>query len=431
MSSSTHTRARGGDSPARTIFHVDMDAFFASIEIRDNPALVGQPVLVGGTGARGVIAAASYAARSFGCRSAQPTALARRRCPHAVIISPRHGYYGEVSRQVFEVFRRFAPEVEPLSIDEAFIDMTGTERLHGPPRVAAERLRAAVRAETGLTCSVGIATRKFIAKIASAEHKPDGLTIVAPGRELEFLAPLPIGRLWGVGPRARERLEARDVHTIGELRQVAPARLRRWFGEHGAQLHRLANAVDARGVSSIRVAKSIGHEDTFARDVVGRAALLEKILSQATRVADRLDAHGLRGRRVSLKIRDHHFRTESRQRTLDRPTAQARVIYRAARDLLDALGIEGRRFRLTGVSVSRLERADAPLQQALSFAQPDALAGAGSSAGAGGRGEKLQGVLSAVRRKFGHQALYPADAGRGERPGATGASTHRPEIDDV
>lgn len=401
-------------SAPRTIFHVDMDAFFASVEIRDDPSLRGKPVLVGGVGRRGVVAAASYEARKYGCHSAQPMAVALRRCPHAVVLPSRFDAYTEASQQAFEQFGRFSPVVEALSIDEAFIDMTGTERLWGPPRQAAEALRAAVFERTRLTCSVGISAVKFIAKIASPMNKPDGLTEVPPGTELDFLAPLPLAKLWGVGPKTEARLREHGIETVGQLREQSGQTLERWFGEHGRHLHALAHARDDRAVMPGRGRKQVSHEDTFSDDVVGEAAIRRKLLSQATRVADRLTHKGIGGRKVQLKIRDTDFRTETRQCTLSTPTSEAKVIYRAACRLLKEVELAGRRFRLTGVAVGQLSDGNAPQQLDLlttAEAEPQP------------RGARLQGVLSEVRRKFGHQALYPADAGRTERAGSAGGFT--------
>lgn len=400
------------------IFHVDMDAFFASIEIRDRPELRGEPVLVGGTGGRGVIAAASYEARRFGCRSAQPTAVALRRCPQAIVLPPRHDHYRAVSRQVFAVFDRYSPLVEGLSIDEAFLDMSGAERLFGPPRAAAEALRREVRAAVGLTCSVGIAGCKLVAKIASGLHKPDQVTHVPPCGDRAFLAPLPIGHLWGVGPRAEARLHAHGVRTIGDLQREDPARLARWLGDQAHHLHRLALADDERAVVPDRAAKSMGHEDTYEVDLEGEPALLRELLRQSTLVADRLTHARVRARRVQLKIRDHAFRTETRQLTFPAPTAEARALYEAARDLLRAVEIAGRRFRLTGVAAFDLDDDAAPRQ--LSLLDPPA------ESTDQGPGESLQAVLTAVRRRYGHQALFPADAGDKARPGATDSVHHRP-----
>ncbi len=389
---------------ARAILHVDMDAFFASVEVRENPRLRGLPVLVAGAGKRGVVAAASYEARAFGCRSAQPTAVALRLCPAAVVISPHHDLYAEVSDEVFAIFERFTPLVEPLSIDEAFLDVTGTDRLFGPPRAVAEAIRAAVLAETRLTCSVGILAVKFIAKIASGRDKPDGLTEVPPGEELAFLDPLAVGELWGVGPKAAEALIARGIRTVGDIRRRDARELKRLFGESGLHFHRLANAVDERAVEPAHELKRVSHEDTYADDIVGRVAIERHLLDQATRVADRLTRKGMRGRKVHLKIRDGSFVTETRQLTLPRATAQAREIYRAACALLDAVQIEGRSFRLTGVGISDFLEPEAETQLELfADAPPDPKQARAE------RGDALQGVLTAVRERFGTKGLYPAD----------------------
>lgn len=405
----------GREEGGRAILHVDMDAFFASVEVREQPRLRGLPVLVGGAGRRGVVAAASYEARKFGCRSAQPMAVALRHCPHAVVLPPRHALYAEVSRSVFAVFERFSPLVEGLSIDEAFIDLAGTERLWGPPRGVAEALRVAVHQEVGLTCSVGLASVKFLAKIASGMHKPDGLTEIPAGTELEFLTPLPIGELWGVGPRTQEKLQRRGVHTVGDLRRLGEAALVELFGAHGQHMHRLSLGIDERAVVPDRAAKSLGHEDTYAVDVVGVPALRRCLLSQATRVADRLVAQGLKARCVCLKIRDGEFVTETRQTTLPRATDDYRELHGAACRLLEAVDTDGRGFRLTGVSVSQFEAPEREVQlDLLASAAPEPPP----------RSAALQAVLSAVRERHGHQALFPAEAGSQRRLGDTGGITH-------
>ncbi len=412
---------------ARSILHVDMDAFFASVEMRENPELRGKPVLVAGAGKRGVVSAASYEARRFGCRSAQPTAVALRLCPHAIVISPRHHLYEQVSDQVFEIFERFTPLVEPLSIDEAFLDVTGTDRLFGPPRAVAESIRAAVHAETRLTCSVGISAVKFIAKIASGRNKPDGLTEVLAGGEIAFLDPLKIEELWGVGPKTAETLRARGIATVGDLRRREARDLTRWFGESGLHLHQLANAIDERGVEPSRERKRISHEDTYGDDISGRDVIERHLLDQATRVADRLTRKGIRGRKVHLKIRDGRFVTESRQLTLPRATSQAREIYRAACSLLDSVALDGRTFRLTGVGVSDLsdpDAADGPAQLDLFAAAPSPVEVTAR------KGDALQSVLTAVRDRFGAKGLYPADtdpAAPEDRLGAKALARKRPE----
>jgi DNA polymerase IV len=416
------TGALSGDAaaPRRTIFHVDMDAFFASVEIRDDPTLRGKPVLVGGAGKRGVVAAASYEARARGCHSAQPMGQALRRCPEAVVLPPRQEHYAAVSAQVFEVFEAFSPTVEPLSIDEAFLDMTGTQRLLGDSRVAAESLRRAVRATTGgLTCSVGISTVKFIAKIASGRNKPDGITEIAPGSELAFLEPLPIAELWGVGPKTAAHLSAHGIRTVGDIGRLGREKLVAWFGESGAKLHRLSRADDPRRVEGGRTRQQVSHEDTYAIDIADRDELCRKLLSQAMRVADRLTAKRVRARRVQLKIRDDGFTTETRQCMLPQPTRQGRLLYEAACRLLDTVDLNGRKFRLTGVSVGAL----VPDEDATPK-QLDLLEGDGDA-----RGDQLQGVLSEIRSRFGHQALYVADAGS-TRAGTTGAITRTVDSDD-
>ena len=390
----------------RLILHVDMDAFFASVEIRERPELRGLPVLVGGEGPRGVIAAASYEARRYGCRSAQPTLIARRNCPEAVILPPRLSLYKSVSRQIFAVFDRFSPLVEGLSIDEAFLDMSGAQRLFGDPRAAALAIREAVDKETDLSCSIGAASCKLVAKIASAFEKPRGITIVPAGEERAFLDPLAVGVLWGVGPKAQERLLARGITTIGELARAGSANLQSWLGHHGAHLHRLAQAIDPRQVLAHRPAKSLSHEDTYAEDLEGEKRILCELLRQATRVADRLVAAELRARRIQLKIRDSSFRSETRQLTLERPSCEAKVIFEAVRKLLRSVELEGRRFRLTGVGVGDFA---AGAEQLDLLAEPS---------GRPARGEALQAVMSAVRGRYGHQAFYPADAGERERPGS-------------
>ena len=388
----------------RSIAHVDMDAFFASVEVRDDPGLAGHPVLVGYPGKRGVVAAASYEARRFGCHSAQPMAVALRKCPQAKVVTPRHEAYVEVSRAIFSIFSRYTPVVEGLSIDEAFLDLTGTDRLHGPARDVAEGIRVAVRAEVGLTCSVGLASCKFVAKIASDHDKPDGLTIVPPGREREFLAPLPVRELWGVGPRTEEALRRFGVKRVGDIAALGLATLERELGEHhGGHLHRLSLGVDLREVTPGRVRKQISHENTFHDDLQSRVEIEDWFLRQATRVADRLVAKGVRGRKVHIKLRDTAFTTWTRQTTLEHPTAQAKVIFEAARGLLDNLEagnkLRGRRFRLTGVGVSELG-AGAELVQLELLPTED-----GNS---DDKGEAIQDVLSEVRKRFGGRALFPA-----------------------
>lgn len=400
-----------GVSTQQVIVHVDMDAFFASVEIRDDPSLVGQPVLVGYPGKRGVVAAASYEARKYGCHSAQPMAVALRRCPDAKVIHPRHRHYVEVSSQVFAIFDRYTPLVEGLSIDEAFLDFTGTARLLGEPRDAVARLRADVRRETGLTCSAGIAAVKFVAKIASERDKPDGLTEVPPGTEREFLASLPVRDLWGVGPRTEQTLKRFGVETVGDIARLGAYTLERELGEHGRHLFALSMGEDPRRVVVGRQRKQVSHENTFHDDLTTRGQIEDWMLEQSTRVADRLVAKRLAGRKVSIKLRTSDFTTWTRQCTLPEPTQIASEIFAATRRLLDKLDgeIDGRGFRLTGVSVGELvEVAERPAEQLdLIPESTEAVTAKADRA----RGQAIQGIMSEVRQRFGGKALYPAGVG--------------------
>jgi DNA polymerase-4 len=384
---------------SRTILHVDMDAFFASVEVRDDPSLRGKPVLVGYAGKRGVVAAASYEARKFGCHSAQPMAIALRKCPQAVVLLPRFEAYVEASRQVFAIFGAFTPQVEGLSIDEAFLDLSGTERLFGPARAVAEAIRRRVRDELRLTCSVGIASNKFVAKVASERDKPDGLTEVEPGTEQAFLAPLPVRALWGVGPKTAATLEQFGVTTIGDIARLDPSTLIRALGDHGAHLHRLSLGLDTREVEPEYERKQVSHENTFHDDLTSRAQIEDWLLEQANRVADRLVAQGVRGRKLTIKLREAAFITWTRQCTIDPPTDQAALMFAKARELLDKFDLEGKRFRLTGLAMGELVgRAPEQLEMRLGDEQEEAR-------DHDDKQEVVQGVLSEVRRKFGGKAL--------------------------
>jgi DNA polymerase-4 len=342
------------------LFHADLDAFYASVEQLDNPALRGRPVVVGGPAdSRGVVAAASYEARAYGVRSAQPMRTALRRCPDAIRVSPRFDRYREISDQVFAIFRAWTPRVEPLSLDEAYLDLTAAHGVSSTEAIttAAQRLKDEVRAATGLTVSVGAGASKSVAKIASDLRKPDGLVVVPAGEERAFLAPLPIGRLWGVGPKAEERLMRVGVRTIGDLAALD----RRWvedsFGRWGALLHDLAQGRDTRAVTPDRETKSVSSETTFAEDVSDAEQLVATMAELAAHVAHRLSRHALRGRTVTLKLRDAAFQTLTRQMTLPAATDDADVIVAAARRLLAAELRPGRRFRLVGVGVSGFSEA--------------------------------------------------------------------------
>lgn len=343
----------------RQILHIDMDAFYAAVEQRDDPTLRGRPVLVGGRSLRSVVSTASYEARPSGARSAMPMAEALRRCPDAVVVPPRMDHYADISRHIMSILRRFSPLVEPLSLDEAFVDVTASRELFGDGTGIAETIREAIRDELSLTASAGVATSKFVAKIASDLHKPDGLTVVPPGGERGFLAPLPVQRMWGVGPKATEKLRNAGIHTIGDLAEVDGDKLARIVGtEWGAAIHELAKGIDDREVIPERDAVSLGAEETFEEDLTTRSAIETELLLQSERVAQRLAASDRVASTVVVKIKYADFTLVSRRITLAEPISDTTSIHRAACSLLDKIDLEGRRVRLTGVSVANIQGAE-------------------------------------------------------------------------
>ena len=338
----------------RVILHLDLDAFYASVEQLDDPSLRGRPVVVAGPSHRGVVCAASYEARRFGVRSAMPTARARRLCPAGVFLAPRFPRYSELSDRVFGIYRRYTPLVEPLSLDEAFLDVTASARLYGSGRDIALAVKGAVKREVGLTVSAGVADVKLAAKIASDLGKPDGLVEVPAGAEatLAFLAPLPVSRLWGVGKVTEGALADRGIHRIGQLADAPEALLARAVGQrHARALRALARGEDAREVIPDEEAKSIGSEETFDRDITGSAAVLPRLREHCERVARRLRAAGLQGRTVTVKVKYSDFELATRRVTLGDPTDDGSVIYDAARAQLARADL-GRPVRLAGVAVS-------------------------------------------------------------------------------
>jgi len=391
---------------ARAILHADMDAFFAAIEQRDDPRLRGQPVVVGGSTPRGVVAAASYEARVFGIHSAMPSAQARKLCPHAIFVRGRMSVYRRESCRIFAIFERFTPAVEGISLDEAFLDLTGTEAIFGPPERTAERLRAEVRAETGLAVSVGLASVKLVAKIASDLSKPDGFLWVKSGEVSAFLEPLPVGRIWGVGPLTRARLERAGIYTIGELARRRDADLQALLGSFGPQAARLARGEDAREVEPYREAKSYSEESTFERDVASSVELERAIRTHAEAVARRLRSDGLRARGVSLRLKlarplgGGRFPQLSRSCTLTRASDDGAELAAAGRDLLARAALE-EPVRLLGLAAERLE-ADAGAEQ-LSLLD--------ESADARARRTRLNRTLDAIRTRFGATALERAGGG--------------------
>ncbi len=403
----------GARDTSRSILHADMDAFYASVEQRDRPELRGRPVMVGGSGPRGVVSAASYEAREFGVHSAMPGFEARRRCPHGVFLRGDMAKYSRESKRVFAIFRRFTPAVEGLSLDEAFLDLTGTERLLGPAREVGERLRRTVREECDLPISVGIAPVKMVAKIASADAKPDGLREVSPGELRAFLDPLPVGRIWGVGPVARERLEALGFRRVGDLARAEPARLRECLGDWGVSLGALARGEDLREVSSFREAVGMSEENTFGCDVSEREVLEAAAITHAEAVARRLRRSGRRARTVVLKLKLAHRVREgprghpllTRRTTLHHPTDDGEVLARAARALLAAERL-AQPVRLLGVGVTNLEDADG-------VAQLDLFPTAAP------RRDRLNRALDAIAERFGADAVVRGARGAARRAALT------------
>ena len=345
------------------ILHVDMDAFYASVEVLRRPELAGRPVLVGGLGGRGVVASASYEARAFGVRSAMPMARALRLCPDAVVLSPDFEAYTATSRQLMALFRDVTPLVEPLSLDEAFLDVGGSTRLFGPPVAIGHALRRRIRDELGLPASVGVAPNKFLAKLASDKAKPDGLLHLPAAEVAEYLAPLPVTDLWGVGEQSAAKLARFGIHTVADVRATPLPTLQRVLGHAAAgHLHQLAHGRDRRVVTPHETARGMGHEATFDHDVDDPAVLRRELLRLAEKVARRLRRGGVAGRTVTLKLRYANFTTITRSRTLPVPTDHAQELHREAVVLLDRLRLERVRVRLIGLSVGNLVDADGARQ---------------------------------------------------------------------
>jgi DNA polymerase-4 len=377
----------------RAIAHVDMDAFYASVEQRDRPELRGRPVIVGADPrGRGVVSAASYEARVFGVRSAMPITKAARLCPHGVFLPVDMDKYARVSDEIMAILGEYSPLVEAVSVDEAFLDLTGTDSLFGPPPDAVRRVKHRIREQTGLTASAGLATNKFIAKIASDLDKPDGLVIVPPGREAAFLAPLPIERLWGVGKATARALAALGVESIGQLQRLPRATLVSRLGAHGADLHDLAFGRDERAVEPWTAPKSMGAETTFERDTEDRARLDTTLRGQAERVARELRAGGVAAARVTLKLRYADFHTITRSHTGD-PTQDGLELYRRVAALLVRERLT-QPVRLIGLAASAL---GPPGAGQLGLLDPNAV-----------RRERLAQVVDGITGRFGAGAIRPA-----------------------
>jgi DNA polymerase-4 len=376
-------------SLVRSILHLDMDAFFAAVEQRDHPELRGRPVLIGHDGPRGVVATASYEARPFGCHSAQPMAVAKRLCPQAIILSVRGERYQEASEQMFSILDDFSPVIEPVSIDEAFLDLTGTEWLQGPAEEVARRIKDRIKVELRLTASAGVAPNKFLAKLASDMNKPDGLTIIRPEDVSHFLPPLPVTRLWGIGKVTAARLEKLGIRTVGDLLKQPLEWLNNHFGAEAQWYFNLARGLDDRPVTADREAKSIGHEQTFEVDIADPDEIHRVLLDQVEQVGHRLRKHGLQARAVSVKIRYGNFQTITRALTFKAPTDATAELWQAARGLFDKWPFQP--VRLIGATAERLTRGEDLL---LPFADPDKE-----------RHQKLDTVTDRINEKFGKRTI--------------------------
>ncbi|MEU6710830.1 DNA polymerase IV [Nonomuraea sp. NPDC046802] len=392
----------GVDDSGCPILHVDMDAFFASVELLDRPELRGRPVIVGSPAGRGVVLSATYEARAYGVHSAMPMSRARRLCPQAVIIPPSHGKYSEVSKGVMEIFHTITPLVEPIASDEAFLDVGGARRRLGPPTAVAAMIREQVLDRFGITCSVGVASSKFVAKLASKQCKPDGLLVVPADQVVDFLHPLPVSALWGVGERTEQSLVRLGIRTVGDLARVPSATLQRELGQAvGGHLAELAWGRDERSVSAHVPDKSIGNEETFATDVDDPEVIRRELLRLSERVAARMRKGGHVGRTVSVKLRRADFTTINRSRTLREPTDVAQVIYATACELFQAAGLERVRLRLVGVRMENLRPAGEATRQ-LGLGERET-----------GWREAEQAMDKAIRR-FGPDAVLPASLVRGK-----------------
>ncbi|MBS1200535.1 MAG: polymerase [Proteobacteria bacterium] len=372
----------------RAILHVDMDAFYASVEQRDNPELAGKPVIVGGTGGRGVVAAASYEVRRFGVHSAMPMREALRRCPHAACVRPRMARYKEVSGEVFAVFGEFTDLVQGLSLDEAFLDVTASRRLLGTPETMAREIKRRIRGRTGLTASVGVSHNKLLAKLASEMNKPDGLTVIRAQEAQRILDPLPVGRLFGIGRKTAARLEEQGIFTLGQLRAAPESVLWPLFGRDTRTMRDRAAGIDERPVVADAPEKQISSEETFETDIRDHQRLYGELAGLAERTAERLRSRELMASQVSIKVRRRDFTTFTRQRSFSPATQETGLITRVATELLQAWFDEQPRVavRLLGVGVSHLS----PAQQLDLFAPGDPVAAG-----------KLDEVVDRIRERFG------------------------------
>ena len=387
------------------IIHIDMDAFYASVEVRERPELAGQPVAVGGSAAgRGVVAAANYEARKFGVRSAMPMATALRRCPQLVGLPVNMALYVDVSKQIHGIFNRYTSEIEPLSLDEAFLDVRASEKLFGPAAAIARQIKQAIQDECGLIASAGVAPNKFVAKIASDIDKPDGYVVVEAGHMQDFLDPLPISRIWGVGKVTEAKLHQLGFRTIHDIRVQPVEILVQRFGKWGEHIHCLANGLDKREVVPDARAKSISAETTFAGDISDEDALLANLMQLTEQVAARCRHHGYEGKTVNLKIRYHDFRTITRSKTLAVPTSQTAQIWQTAKQLLlKQVCTQPDPVRLLGVGVSGFR--GGTVQQGDLFAENDEH-GPDAGTASENRHAELDRISDEINQRFGKAKIH-------------------------
>jgi len=381
---------------SKAIIHLDMDAFFPAVEVLDNPSLRGKPVIVGGTRERGVVSSASYEARKFGVHSAQPVVIAMRLCPDGIFLPVRMSRYKEVSEQVFEIFCCFTPLVEPLSIDEAFLDVTGSTHLFGMPEEIAKKIKQMVSREIGLTVSAGVAPSKFVAKIASDIDKPDGLTVVSPDRVRDFLDPLSISKMWGVGKVTQKALSGLKIRIFRDMSHVSVEVLEKKFGRRGLKMHQFSMGIDDRDVIPHHDVKSIGHEETFSRDIIDIDVALKEILSLSNRVGRRMRQKGVTGTTVTLKVKYSNFVQKTRSVTLPESTDDGSEIYSIACSLLKKTEAGRRPVRLLGVSLSQLD-----------FTEPEGQLTLFTREKVSKKRKSLNIALDSVQEKYGYKSIRP------------------------
>ncbi|MFH0844043.1 MAG: DNA polymerase IV [Pseudomonadota bacterium] len=385
------------DKQIKAIIHLDMDAFYPAVEVLDNPGLKGKPVIVGGSKERGVVSSASYEARGFGAHSSQPMALAMRLCPQGIVLPVRMSRYREMSRRIFEIFCMFTPLVEALSIDEAFLDVAGSMNLFGQPEEIALKIKKAVFKETGLTVSAGVAPSKFVAKIASDLEKPNGLTVVHPDRVQVFLDPLHVAKMWGVGPVTQNALACLNVRTFSDLRQIPLDHLEEGFGKQGFKLHLLSMGIDDRDVIPSHEGKSMGHEETFSRDIRDLELAKRELLSLSNKLAHRMRGEGLAGKTVTLKVKYNNFAQITRSTTLPEAADDGFVIYSTICKLLGKTEVGKRSVRLLGISLSQISHLNSQAQLSLFSQNLKAK-----------KRKDLNSALDSLTEKFGENSVRPA-----------------------